>query len=201
MNESTESPEEEIRQAYVWGKTAGLCDGLARISKAESAKTVPHFDLFIFEYSDGTVTWVEKDRRDGMFRTYPLTRKMSRSQAASWAGKYENPRVVASVGAEELGAVNKSSPAAEPDIIGELPNRDDIPNYVKDYLNEWDREGGTWNLPRGWSLDKLVADIKRIRKIKVTTYTGKSGPGIDIPTNAVPLKVTPRQIEDYVRRV
>lgn len=111
MNESAKNPEEEIRQAYDWGNYTGLCDGLVRISKAESAQTIPHFDLFIFEYSDGTVTWVEKDRRDRKFRTYPLTRKMDKSRADSWARKYGNPRVVASVGTEEIGVMNESAVA------------------------------------------------------------------------------------------
>ena len=111
MNESAESPEEEIRRAYVWGKTAGLCDGLVQISKAESERTIPYFDLFIFEYSDGTVTWVEKARFDGKFRAYPMLRKMNRSEASKYASLYRQLSVVASIKAEELGAVNESAAA------------------------------------------------------------------------------------------
>ena len=103
MNEAVESLEEMIRQAYAWGKTTGLCDGLVQISKAESERTIPYFDLFIFEYSDGTVTWVEKARFDGKFRAYPMLRKMNRSEASKYASLYRHLSVVASVKAEELG--------------------------------------------------------------------------------------------------
>lgn len=50
-----------------------------------------------------------------------------------------------------------------------------------------------------WDLDAFVEGLLEERVITVTALTGRNGPGIDIPTNAVPLKVTPRQIIDYVR--
>ena len=92
---------------------------------------------------------------------------------------------------------------ASDDIGSELAARDDIPNYVKAYIRDEvladaGHDGIGWH---DWNLDEFVEDLLEERVITVTTFTGKNGPGINIPTHAVPLKVTPQQIIDYVHRV
>ena len=87
---------------------------------------------------------------------------------------------------------------AEEDISSELEARDDIPNYLKPYIREQvladvGHDGVGYH---DWDLDQFAEDLKDEREILVTTRAG--GPAINIPTAAVPLKVTPRQIEDYV---
>lgn len=79
------------------------------------------------------------------------------------------------------------------DIEAQLAERDDIPNYLKSRIHDLVVDNAGYD---GIEYDSQQVDIyanawKRERVITVTAMDGTNGPGINIPTNAVPLKVTP----------
>ena len=92
--------------------------------------------------------------------------------------------------------------ALEKDLEGALAARNDIPNYIKAYIHDIILDNaGHDGIGYDYEFDGIVNDLKRERVITVMTQGGANGPAVDIPTNAVPLKVTPDQIAAYVNKV
>ena len=94
------------------------------------------------------------------------------------------------------------SEGAKDDIESELAARGDIPNYLKNRILELisDNAGYDGVEYDDEQVDIYVNEFKRERVITLTAVRGTREFEVNVPTAAVPLKVTPNQLLGYLAK-